>query len=1847
MSRKLIAADEALLVKTLQSTFPEGNVDPKRTFAALSVMKIEKKDRHLKALNDFSFFLDETNEEIVQSVLLLRRDCRESLESVDEYLELEYKKLVDDNFLIVLDEKGMDDILQRLKKVIANRCTVIDKFAQDVDGTELKRASVAGVELKKLVDKLVSIAHQLPDEIEHIVESESLELNTEIITNRKAYAAISADLKVMHVAEEAKALMKWENAKSLWRQLKHNEAVQEFRDHVASPEFTDPRDRQDYMKQVRSQQILRHNQVMSQLDRLFHLAIDNISSETVNDVQQQLSILNDNEITAIQECFNGLNQLRESLRVRGDQRVELLSQQLHRFAALRAEPNCAEFSQLLKDCTEKNTEMMEEYWKNASGLKMELKFVSNMMNGKDVIFNRTVSNVLERLEIVANSFGVRDRINAVMEHNAVEMMQKLLIKLRGATKSEIPLLLKSIVVEIEAHKNVEGLPIIFQSQLIEISQEMYKEIGEMDGKQSSMVTHNSKKSLIGSTSQLDETASRGSKTTKNTKSADSRRSMGTTSGTVSGVTIQIDSNLMKQWQRKLTLIYFGCDLPLNSQQTILQCIECMNQQKQCNDLVDEVLANESVAKLRHIDLNYVRTISSIVNYLEMQASSITQTAANVAEFFMLIAKQVELHRQTQKDLDNKSEDEIWDLSEEFRFEKEDLETEYELFCQRIRESTTSEEIRKHFDSVLDVLERIESSYRRYHSNGCFAADKYPLMLMQEFLHYLNATTKVFFLKPDVHAHPILKEYDRIFDSTIRLNQQFFNTKPAAAGFDRLYTSSDSYESSSVSEVWISPMWIVNQQQKPNGDQKTVSSPTKQGHVSTKSNEIPGLTASEEHYDNSASYAGKYCFLFELNKIINRFREDSPFSPQPEVSEADVEKKDKTPSKAAALLLKKIPHFDCPWITVDSELQLPLLTNHDQLDSMHIEDREVYETMIYKSFISIDVTNSGNDVDIAALVSTWTEEMHNSYKQCHAIYLKVAEKVKRESDSDYVLSHPPLDVNGNPWLSNLSISDDLILKWYGSVRDKLLIALEKESFIRILKAEKLSKSRKDEYTDRLEDQVRNHWPRRGRVETEIKQPREAELLGHKEKTWRLIQLIQQKVVESQTKLNSELLSGRIDCDNYINDMTSFRNQLSGDFRNLASLQGIDVKARGTTLAFQASSSSKIALLNKIVLEDLEGIVSYAKDFRKVCPPQTSGLKGGYSESEINEIQVLVDGQCEEILLIQKDWSDLVTELGEHQEKCSKCHEEFSVKYEKCVQDVSMSEGLGQKYGAPRRRAQEKIRTEVSRDDQSAGKIDELLANAEFLCSEYASSLQSQPLATLKGNSLDLPPPNSSLIYHDHENESTLNSSSSESDSAKFDLKVVASAWYLSRRIRLFLHQRAVYLDVFSTPVSFIDLPWISSSRTALSGFEEPEDLAMIPIKNNTFEQFCVEVDSVCRQETKDLYKTEGKLDVLGPSGIPDSLQAWLDESKEKLLGRHGHREKAWKRFWGQVTRWENLLSRNNIMKDDSILTSSSTLSLTTIPPVPIPSNIKQKFGVPSICLRNFVKSFVSFAKIDKKEKIRNFGKLLKIWNEVRDKHERLLRPRLGSPDVAEELNSLNLIELERSSDLVENVKKFRSLLVRTQVEHAKRFVEDVTVCFKGLMNLIDSTVRLEILQIPPDTEIPKKHMTLKRLRKAQRIREEVAAGQEDKSVSRVWPSIALSAMVDVIHLAESMVSDLGSIQNDFPPAVQVSDSSTTNQKGTKKGAPSSTIVDTTVTSNPSLVHPVWVDDITGKSQVRGLVSSAHRILLNDRDEAVACFYDYLNETVSEIREEYDLILKQEESWLERWNRQVQMLSKGNI
>ncbi len=715
----------------------------------------------------------------------------------------------------------------------------------------------------------------------------------------------------------------------------------------------------------------------------------------------------------------------------------------------------------------------------------------------------------------------------------------------------------------------------------------------------------------------------------------------------------------------------------------------------------------------------------------------------------------------------------------------------------------------------------------------------------------------------------------------------------------------------------------------------------------------------------------------------------------------------------------------------------------------------------------------------------------------------------------------------------------------------------------------------------------------------------------------------------------------------------------------------MKARGTTLDFQADGLKRVQDLSKMTTVDIDTIVVFARDFRRICPLQRPGAKGGYSEAELEEIQVLIEAQCAEINTIQAQWTQEIQQLHDLQAQSQLCQDEFNTKYAKCTQEVAMAEGLGQKYGAPRRRAQERIRTEVSRDERAAGKVDELLALIEFICSEMSASDQmlaatnASPIEDGKGAQ------QSPSKHTTDPSESTIKGIES--------INRMQYLWHLMLALRTSLIDRVKFLDVL-TERSFVEITnttllWLDEERlyAAVHGIFSSQAHLLQPspsipcLEDNvipgqapsmaTLQVVFDDICAVCRKETKQLYESEGKA-----ATIPAPLEQWLSETKEKLLGKQGYHERAWKKLWAQAHRLDQLLSRLKPNEEEGghvHLDATGTVCLPTLPFPPSTLYAVPKLSIQGVCLLSLAQAHVALSRRSWKQQALQFAELLQIWEQGRDKHERLLKPRLGSPDKVEALNALDREEMERSKDMIRSVLTFRGTLVRSQAERFRHFCEDLGIMSRSFLLMLDSILRQELVVLPPDTTVPKKHMTLKKLRKAQRIREDVAKGKEDISQKRLWAGIMLAEdVVAIITSAEDMVPDLGSDTSDLTGSTAPedgngsrlqTDNSGKDKKDDKKlakkerdkNAPPATAI------KPSLIPTPWLERLLERSSVQGLVNSAHRTVIQYRDEGLNQYLAYMSKFLKDVREDYQQILQQEESWTQRWQRQVAMLRQGKI
>lgn len=81
---------------------------------------------------------------------------------------------------------------------------------------------------------------------------------------------------------------------------------------------------------------------------------------------------------------------------------------------------------------------------------------------------------------------------------------------------------------------------------------------------------------------------------------------------------------------------------------------------------------------------------------------------------------------------------------------------------------------------------------------------------------------------------------------------------------------------------------------------------------------------------------------------------------------------------------------------------------------------------------------------------------------------------------------------------------------------------------------------------------------------------------------------------------------------------------------------------------------------------------------------------------------------------------------------------------------------------------------------------------------------------------------------------------------------------------------------------------------------------MPGDGETFSGALDSLEAHCRSETRLLYESEGKTDLLGEDDVPGALRTWLQDSRERVLGEGGNREDSQRHLRAQVSSFPLLL-----------------------------------------------------------------------------------------------------------------------------------------------------------------------------------------------------------------------------------------------------------------------------------------------------------------------------------------------------
>ncbi|RLN51921.1 hypothetical protein BBJ28_00002189 [Nothophytophthora sp. Chile5] len=378
----------------------------------------------------------------------------------------------------------------------------------------------------------------------------------------------------------------------------------------------------------------------------------------------------------------------------------------------------------------------------------------------------------------------------------------------------------------------------------------------------------------------------------------------------------------------------------------------------------------------------------------------------------------------------------------------------------------------------------------------------------------------------------------------------------------------------------------------------------------------------------------------------------------------------------------------------------------------------------------------------------------------------------------------------------------------------------------------------------------------------------ELLAHRQRQERQLRGIWKKVDAQQAAFARKAEEALAHVEQTRRDQVTSQAQLPLQL-SLAALQGLEVKTKKRLGIFKAEGVEMLAVLRSMTATDTSNLRTACQDYVRACssqlfPDLTSCeiISGSdYHPAEIAAIQeklTAMEAQAHE-QMAEREKS--ITTLSQNQEQVLGTWQAFKDRYQACLQNLAMKEGLGQTFGLPRRTAQERYRSETTRCEERSAAIDALLVSLQDLTDggSRLETSETDPSVDLTGNALRL-----------------------------------------LMQLRAKLYHRGMYFGFLKYP-SQLELKPIEFHAHATAKGErshhtirdrevvDEEDI-VVPV---LFLEFVDQVSTKCREETKALYHQEGKADELPHSGVPVALAEYFSSLRQKAQAYVLHQETAYR------------------------------------------------------------------------------------------------------------------------------------------------------------------------------------------------------------------------------------------------------------------------------------------------------------------------------------------------------------------
>ncbi|GMI11443.1 hypothetical protein TrVE_jg944 [Triparma verrucosa] len=1883
----------------------------KHTFSRLASKMELKRSNHDKAYKTYRASLRALSDEIEVLYVKEADSVKDLLGNTDGEIDGLFDELNKDEILEMKPIGYVMEMWESIRGLLDRRSAEVQQFADNLESFEVTRSTTLAQYLREMVDLMATIGLQLPQEIERVAEIEAFELNSVITGNRRAHAELNARMEKEDIMEQVRHRADWEARLSAWRQLRHDRAIKEFHRDITADNFMNPPDRVALFESFKKEQVERHDRRCDVLAKLGRLNNDDLASELVNNIRVEFSNLNAEELKGIKQLYDSLVKLKHAKQDEAEKRREDLRHELHKYGALHLEPDTEFFANQMEEVVQ--SPELEEFMRKSGGLKAELVKIVKLLRDPNMIYQKVLDQAIVSLTVVQCGRDLEETLELQGKSSLRKMAQDTLERLRKATKSECLPILPLLKEQCTALALVNGIDSLLKKELtiaadglqeLVSTAEHAAENGGGTKTANTSKSHTATTDLATATATFNSTAGGGSTaqppTSKAPSEAASKRS--NRSSRKRSVSVapskgweepEIDMLAVRAIQKQVGMLLASCDLADEFKEVLADALSGMGEKKICNERIDASVFDEVTEPIKQRSFEQESLIDWAEQSLSSQSVALNSGAEKLCSFYHGIAVILERHREKELQIDDDASEIMFNLKEDFRLANDVREADEAHALDRLRHAADDKELEENFAKALELLDLIESEYRVYHTTATHAAMKHPVVTDDEHRHFTFMLCSRFGLVPpkemvypteslEIVEKPkeqktvaVVEPADQTADLPSAEDEKKDEEVKEAVGGEE--EEEELTEEEKAAKLEAEAEAKLKAEEEAEAEAKRALKPKTAEELWSEGTEAEYATEAQKYYTYGIKIqpAGMVGEMLAPPVVED---EEEETIPQPFPTPVrTVKTEEELAAEEEARLAAEAARLEEEEKAKKSKKKGKKAAKEEEPEEEEADlDREpeFFDDFVLKP-----------DEEIAAMPESernaYIEEHDNRFfplsqeeidklsDETFAVYEKVVAEVNvRRAIKARIMvtakekaNSQPEDKDGNMCVEITLFPVERVTSYVEGLRESLLGVMEDESQKRRKVNDDLCEERKEDLTEELEERLRLHWPRKGRTEVKYRQPREGELVAHRQKSARFLRQFYKRLGDQNDNYNE--LSDEVTehANEFVNEVNSLKATLK-DQGSLAALQGVEMRCKKLLANFKPECEDYHDMLNLLVTVEPQKLANSITELLRLTKTFPNG--GDYDIQEVNDLKELLVEPQEKLDAVVEERRGKIVALQDYEVEAMQVTKSFKVEYEKCLQELSLREGLGKKYGAPRRNAQERLRTEVTRDEYSANRVDDLLTKLEKLCE-----------AAKKGKAVKF---------------------EGEEDGEEA-LPLAVRIKHVTLSVRGAVFRRAKYLEFLreGAEVGAEDEIPADMEETGAGAAHVLEDAMVV----GTFEQAIKTLQKQCKEETYALYAGEGKTDLLGDSGVPESLAKWLDSNNIKVLGPEGdeilneativtldgintycvkyvggleeknvsavlireygtqpvrapeppvfregtrvqvhfqcHREKSRRRLRSQIMRLETIIAK------------------TPIPPNPA------WLGAPSAAVTDSMRRAARKSDSLRTAAEAGFKKLLKAWEAARKKHVVSLRPQLGSPDAAEELAKLVKKEAKRGEEVRGAVRKFKTKLLETEAENARDCVERLTSVLLGWAAILDKMVlKDDLLPLPGDELILPKRKSLKRLRKVankgggggdggeegvEGIEVGVEVGGEGGGGggrqwgSRVW---------DVVNLDLLAVE----MEKDAPPPPELTEEEVAAKEKEKaaatkkgKGKKGAEVEEEEGGDDEGLGEIAkWAKEKREAAKFKSYVTTSHRCLVKTVEGEVTKFSEFFKSSAASIRERYDGVEKREKVWESKWKGMVEDL-----